>query len=228
MSGSTRDAVMGRVRRAVGATPANDAERRAAVAARLSGAPKGIIPERGRLPPADRLALFIEMATRANATVTRLDATTRVPEEVSAYLRERNLPASVKIGRDPRLAGLDFSQTSLSVSVGPSEGDDLVSLSHAAGAIAETGTLILTSGPDNPTSLNFLPEYHIVVLDAADVAGDMEAVLARLRDRHGKGEMPRSVNFITGPSRSADIEQTLLLGAHGPRSLHIVVVGEPS
>ena len=226
MSGSTRDAVMGRLRRAVGANPANDAERRAAVAARLSGAPKGVIPARGQLPPAERLELFIRMATKADATVTRLDAASGIPEEVAAYLRERNLPAAIRMGRDPRLAGLDFSGTALGVTTGPSEGDDLSSLSHAVGAIAETGTLVLTSGPDNPTSLNFLPEYHIVVLDAADVAGDMEAVLGRLRETHGKGTMPRSVNFITGPSRSADIEQTLLLGAHGPRSLHIVVVGD--
>ncbi|WAP69289.1 LutC/YkgG family protein [Jiella pelagia] len=225
MSGSTRDAVMGRLRRAVGANPANDAERRAAVTARLSGAPKGVIPARGQLPPAERLELFIRMATKADATVTRLDAASGIPEEVAAYLRERNLPAAIRMGRDPRLAGLDFSGTALGVTTGPSEGDDLSSLSHAVGAIAETGTLVLTSGPDNPTSLNFLPEYHIVVLDAADVAGDMEAVLARLRQTHGKGTMPRSVNFVTGPSRSADIEQTLLLGAHGPRSLHILVVG---
>lgn len=227
MSGSTRDAVMGRLRRAVGANPANDAERRAAVAARLSGAPKGVIPARGQLPPAERLELFIRMATKADATVTRLDAASDIPEEVAAYLRERNLPAAIRMGRDPRLAGLDFSGTALGVTTGPSEGDDLSSLSHAVGAISETGTLVLTSGPDNPTSLNFLPEYHIVVLDAADVAGDMEAVLGCLRETHGKGTMPRSVNFVTGPSRSADIEQTLLLGAHGPRSLHIVVVGEP-
>ena len=228
MSGSTRDAVMGRLRRAVGANPANDAERRAAVAARLSGAPKGVIPARGQLPPAERLELFIRMATKGDATVTRLNHASDIPEEVAAYLRERNLPAAIRMGRDPRLAGLDFSDTALGVTTGPSEGDDLSSLSHAVGAIAETGTLVLTSGPDNPTSLNFLPEYHIVVLDAADVAGDMEAVLARLRQTHGKGTMPRSVNFVTGPSRSADIEQTLLLGAHGPRSLHILVVGEPS
>lgn len=228
MSGSTRDAVMGRLRRAVGANPANDAGRRAAVAARLSGAPKGVIPARGQLPPAERLDLFIQMATKADATVTRLDATSNIPEEVAAYLRERNLAPAIRMGRDPRLTVLDFSRTTLTVTTGPSEGDDLSSLSHAVGAIAETGTLVLTSGPDNPTSLNFLPEYHIVVLDAADVAGDMEAVLARLRQTHGKGTMPRSVNFVTGPSRSADIEQTLLLGAHGPRSLHILVVGEPS
>ncbi|TFF27112.1 lactate utilization protein [Jiella endophytica] len=226
MSGSTRDAVMGRIRRAVGATPANEEARRRVVEDRLGAAPAGVIPERGQLPPAERLALFIQMATKADATVARLKSTAEIPEEVAAYLRERNLPATIRTGGDPRLSGLDFSQTSLSVTQGPSDGDDLSSLSHADGGIAETGTLVLSSGPDNPTSLNFLPEYHIVVLDAADVTGDMEAVLARLRQRQGKGVMPRSVNFITGPSRSADIEQTLLLGAHGPRSLHILVVGD--
>ncbi|MBO0904163.1 LutC/YkgG family protein [Jiella sonneratiae] len=226
MSGSTRDAVMGRIRRAVGANPANDAERRAVVAARLGAAPAGIVPKRGQLPPGERLDLFVAMAEKADATVTRLTCYDAVPDEVAGYLRERNLPAAIRMGRDPRLAGLDFSATALTVTTGPSDGDDLSSLSHAAAGIAETGTLFLTSGPDNPTSLNFLPEYHLVVLDAADVVGDMEAALAQLRERHGKGVMPRSVNFVTGPSRSADIEQTLLLGAHGPRSLHILVVGD--
>ncbi len=228
MSGSTRDAVMARLRRAVGANPANDAARRAAVAERLGAAPKGIIPERGQLPAKERLELFVTMATKADATVKRVSGYEDVPAEIAAYLRERNLPSAIKMGTDPRLAGLDFSGTALTVATGPSDGDDLSSLSHATGAIAETGTLVLTSGRDNPTSLNFLPEYHLVVLDAADIAGDMESVLARIRERHGKGLMPRSVNFVTGPSRSADIEQTLLLGAHGPRSLHIVVVGGPA
>ncbi|MGC2780786.1 MAG: LUD domain-containing protein, partial [Bradyrhizobium sp.] len=81
-------------------------------------------------------------------------------------------------------------------------------------------------GPDNPTTLNFLPDNHIVVLDAATLAGDYESVLARLRDVFGTGRMPRTINMITGPSRSADIEQTLILGAHGPRRLHVIVVGE--
>jgi len=100
-------------------------------------------------------------------------------------------------------------------------------VSHASAAVAETGTLVLTSGPDNPTTLNFLPDVHIVVVDAADIASDFETVMARLRERYGTGTMPRTVNMITGPSRSADIEQTLLLGAHGPRKLHVIVVGDP-
>jgi L-lactate dehydrogenase complex protein LldG len=84
---------------------------------------------------------------------------------------------------------------------------------------------MLVSGPDNPTTLNFLPENHIVVLNAADIKGDLETLLTALRQTYGKGEMPRTVNLVTGPSRSGDIEQTILLGAHGPRAVHLVLVG---
>jgi len=89
------------------------------------------------------------------------------------------------------------------------------------------GTVVLASGPDNPTTLNFLPDVHIVVVDASDIGADFETAMARLRERYGTATMPRTVNMITGPSRSADIEQTLLLGAHGPRKLHVIVVGNP-
>jgi L-lactate dehydrogenase complex protein LldG len=82
----------------------------------------------------------------------------------------------------------------------------------------------MVSGPENPSTLNFLPDNHIIVVAGKDIAGDYESVLARLRAACGKGGMPRTVNFITGPSRSGDIEQTLLLGAHGPRRLHVIVV----
>ncbi len=108
---------------------------------------------------------------------------------------------------------------------GPSDGHDLNAVSAAFAGIAETGTLALVSGPDNPTTLNFLPDNHIVVLPREAIEADYESVFAKLRNVYGKGEAPRTLNFITGPSRSADIEQTLLLGAHGPRRLHIVVVG---
>ena len=129
------------------------------------------------------------------------------------------------MGDDPLLAGLPWERTQIEVKRGPSDGQDVVGLSHAVAGVAETGTLVLLSGPDNPTTLNFLPETHIVVVKAEDIAGDYETVWDTIRARYGKGVMPRTVNMITGPSRSADIEQTILLGAHGPRRLHIIVVG---
>jgi L-lactate dehydrogenase complex protein LldG len=82
----------------------------------------------------------------------------------------------------------------------------------------------MVSGHENPSTLNFLPDNHIIVVSAKDIASDYEAVWNRVRFAYGKGTMPRTVNWITGPSRSGDIEQTLLLGAHGPRRLHVVLV----
>ncbi len=84
----------------------------------------------------------------------------------------------------------------------------------------------MLSGPDNPSTINFLPPNHIVVVRAGDIDGDYEALWGRIRKKFGRGKMPRTVNWITGPSRSGDIQQTMLLGAHGPHSLHIIVVDD--
>jgi L-lactate dehydrogenase complex protein LldG len=100
-----------------------------------------------------------------------------------------------------------------------------VSLCRAEAGIAESGTLVLVSGPQSPTTLNFLPETEIVVLSAEGVVGSMEEAWRMLRRRAAPGQMPRTVNFITGPSRSADIALKLQMGAHGPRRLHIILVG---
>ena len=184
------------------------------------------MPARGHLPDGERVELFVRKVGEAFATVVRLDSHDGIPAAVANYLRERNLPQAIRRGDDPRLAGLPWErEAQLAVTVGPSAGQDLAGLSHADAGVAETGTVVLTSGPDNPTTLNFLPDHHVVVVEASTVAGDYETVWADLRRRFGAGLMPRTVNLVTGPSRSADIEETLLLGAHGPRSLHILVVG---
>ena len=145
---------------------------------------------------------------------------------VAEYLRNHNLPAALRMGDDLRLTQMPWAETSLEITTGRSEGADLNAVSHAFGAVAESGTVVMVSGPENPSTLNFLPDNHIVIVSAKDITGDYETAWARVRFAFGKGDMPRTVNFITGPSRSGDIEQTMLLGAHGPRRLHIVVVPE--
>lgn len=221
-----KSAILAKIRASLKAPTADD-DRRSAVSARLAQAPKGIIPARGQLPAAERVALFRAMAEKYNATTEHIDGLAALPAAVSAYLMGRNLPAAIRIGNDPRLATAPWSsEATLEIRHGASDGHDLAAVSHAFGAVAETGTLAMLSGPDNPVTLNFLPEHHIVVVKADEIAGDMETIWARLRAAQGRA-MPRTVNFITGPSRSADIEQTLLLGAHGPRALHIVVTGNP-
>lgn len=222
-----RQAILAKIRTSL-KVPGSDDERRATVAQRLGQPPKGIIPARGQLPPNERVQLFCAMAEKYSATTERIDSLAALPAAVSGYLKGRNLPAAIRIGSDPRLANAPWSaEATLEIRHGASDGHDLAAVSHAFGALAETGTLCVLSGPDNPVTLNFLPEHHIVVVRADEIAGDMETVWSRLREAR-RASMPRTVNFITGPSRSADIEQTLLLGAHGPRALHIVIVGEAS
>jgi L-lactate dehydrogenase complex protein LldG len=221
---SSRDAILAKIRRSL-KVDGHDVGRRAIVIARLEGAPRSVIPARGRLPPEGRVALFARMAEKVSASLSRVAAPEAVPEAVAAFLRDRNLPARVRIGDDALLAGAPWERTQIEVLRGPSDGSDPIGLSHAFAGVAETGTLVLLSGPDNPTTLNFLPETHIVAVRTEDIAGDFETVWDMIQSRFGKGALPRTVNLITGPSRSADIEQTILLGAHGPRRLHILIVG---
>jgi L-lactate dehydrogenase complex protein LldG len=169
------------------------------------------------------MATFLTEAQRVSASVVVLNSAADVPGEVARWLREANLPLEIRIGADERLTQLDWQGTAMTMHDGASAGTDLSAVSHAFAGVAETGSVILLSGPANPVTLNFLPDNHIVVLAAADLFGDLESVWGKLRHDHGKGVMPRTLNIITGPSRSADIEQTLLLGAHGPRSLHILI-----
>ena len=220
---SARDEIFATLRRSLRVT-GSEAPRRAAVANRLASTPRGVIPARGQLDREGRIALFKRMAEAVQATVATVDVAADVPVEAARYLRDANLPATLRRGDDPRLASMPWDKTALDVSIGVSSGGDLNAISHAFGGVAETGTLAVVSGPENPTTLNFLPDNHIAVLDADDLVGDYESIFARLRERYGAGVMPRTVNFITGPSRSADIAQTMLLGAHGPRSLHVIVV----
>lgn len=223
-----RDTMVASIRRSLGVT-GQEAPRRRAVADRLKEHPRGVVPARGQLPSVERLALFRAMVEAAAGTVEDTPRAGDVPGAVASFLRAHNLPMAIRRGADPRLAAMPWDkERTLELTIGPSRGGDLAAISHAFGAIAESGTLMLTSGPDNPTTLNFLPDTHLVVVAAEDIAGDYETLWQRLRERFGAdGKMPRTVNLITGPSRSADIAQTLILGAHGPRRLHVMVVGAP-
>ncbi len=220
---SARDTVLGSIRRSLGA--ASDGLRRQTIDDRIARHPKGIIPKRGEGTKAERIALFKQMIEQAFATVSVLKSTGEIPSAVAAYLRSKNLPMEIRRGEDARLAGTPWqNEKTLTVTTGPSDGKQLASISHAFGAVAETGTLVITSGPENPTTLSFLPEHHIVVLDAGEIEGNYEVVWERVREKYGPGKMPRTVNWISGPSRTADIEQVLLQGAHGPKTLHVLVI----
>lgn len=221
-----REAILSKIKSQIAAGK-QDTERRANVANRLGKPPLGIIPERGKINHREKVELFCSKALAVQSTVSHLASLDLVPNEIATYLRQKNLPQSLRMGEDERLSKLDWSTApGLTCETGPTDGSDEVGLSHANSAIAETGTLVLISGSDNPTTLNFLPENHIIVVRSSDIDGDYEAALGRIRHTFGKGQMPRTVNMVTGPSRSGDIEQKILLGAHGPRSLHIILVDD--
>ncbi|MBV8392492.1 MAG: lactate utilization protein, partial [Alphaproteobacteria bacterium] len=136
-----------------------------------------------------------------------------------------NLPASAAVAPASRLGRYDWaSQKMLALRRGPASAADQVSITGAFAGIAETGTIVTVSGPEHPVTLNLLPDTHVVIVEEADIVEGYEEVWARLRARFGKNAMPRTVNTITGPSRTGDIEQAIELGAHGPRRMHIVVV----
>ena len=226
-----RDAIMGGLRRALkrGAGAA-DAAAREAVGQRLGEIRRGLIPARAQIPPNAQVDLFESMAVEQAATVARIASLDEVPAALADFLKGNNLAPKLRLAPSPELENLPWDgQPLLEVESGRALGDDQVSLTGAVAGVAETGTLLLASGPEAPTTLNFLPDNHVVVLKASQVVGAYEDALDRLRETHGPGKLPRAVNFITGPSRTADIEQTIQIGAHGPRRLHILLVedGEP-
>lgn len=218
---SGRDAILGRVRDSLGRGPLEGAARETAQA-RLDGHPRGIVPARADRDRPGQVDLFVEMAEGVDSTVARVASPDAVPDAVGDYLAQHNLGAGIRMAPDERLDDIDWSRRpTLSISKGRSDGNDEVSVTAAFCGVAETGTLLLHSGPASPTTLNFLPDNHIVVLRASQIVGPYEDAWDALRQA---GALPRAVNFITGPSRTGDIEQTLMLGAHGPRRLHIILV----
>ncbi len=221
MTADRRSTILHAIRQSLGRGPL-DAPARAALQERLEAPRPNLVPARGSVSPAERVALFVEMVERVQGTVRRVSDAAAVPPAVTDYLAEQNLPSELVMAPDAALDAYPWGdQPLLAIRRGTPEDRDVVGLTGAAMAFAETGTLMMTSGPDHPSSLNFLPETHIVVIRAAQIAGAYEEGWAALRRN---GAMPRTVNLVTGPSRTGDIAQVIQLGAHGPRRLHIIIV----
>jgi L-lactate dehydrogenase complex protein LldG len=219
---TARDDILGGIRRALKRGPL-PAETQAALAERVGAHRRNLVPARAAARDhAGRVGLFVQMAEEVQTTVTRVASDADVPAEVARYLAAENLPAELVMAPDSGLDAIPWqSRPLLQIRRGRAGPDDAVSLTPCLAAVAETGTLMLVSGPDTPTTLNFLPDTQIVVLRAAQVVAAYEDGWDLLR---GLPAIPRTVNFITGPSRTGDIEQRIQLGAHGPRRLHVVLI----
>lgn len=224
MTLDARAQILGALRRSLKADQRSDADRQA-VADRLARPERHLRPARIARDAAGLRDLFITMATNAAATLENLPDAAAVPAAVARYLASQNLPAAAIIS--PALTGLPWSEhaPSLTIRSGAPQDSDPVSVTPVLAGVAETGTLVTSSGPATPSTLNFLPDTHIAILHAVNIVGGYEEIWDRLRATHSDGSWPRTVNMITGPSRTGDIDMVIQLGAHGPRRLHILLVG---
>ena len=217
---SGRESILGAIRGGLGRGELGVSER-AALEKRIGDRPRGPRPSRIELD-ADALAdLFVQYAEGVDISVDRVASMEDIPDRVADYLARENLPANIRMAPDPSLSDILWDKRpTLTVSEGKTDGTHEVGLTGAFLGVAETGTLIMRSGPEHPTTLNFLPDTHVVVLRKSQIVGSYEDAWDQIRE----GDMPRTVNLITGPSRTGDIEQTIFMGAHGPRRMHIVMV----
>lgn len=220
---SARADILGKIRNSRGVIDNSAAE------ARLTARPRGIIPARTDKAAVALVDLFVMQAEFVDATVDRVAVPDDVPDAVAAYLANQNLPSELRVAPDPQLDDIPWDQRpTLSVSRGMTDGSHEVSVTGAFAGIAETGSLMLRSGPESPSTLNFLPDHHVVVLRASQVRKSYEDGWDDIRRQMDSqpNSLPRTVNIITGPSRTGDIEQKILMGAHGPRRLHIVLIDD--
>lgn len=213
-----REQILGAIRRSLRRNGPLETSVREALAARTRAHRVHVQPA---VPESDLAERFERKLAAADGTAQRVRGTHAVAPAVRDYLQNRGLESRLVLAADDVLADIEWPPE-LAIERRAAKADDAVSVTGAFCAVAETGTVVLLSGPASPTTLNFLPEDHIVVFPTIRIVRHIEDAWARLRAEHES--VPRVVNFVTGPSRTADVEQTLQVGAHGPRRLHVILV----
>ena len=226
----SKDTILNAIRRGLKRGPLPE-DQAIGLRARMAAHPRHLIPARSRIDRPGQISLFLRNIEKEFGTFARVPDLGAIPEAVADYLAANNLPSDFAMAPHPELAAIPWSNRPLLIQrPGRAQATDLVSLQHGYAAIAETGTLMLPAAPVRPTTLNLLSDTFMVVLRASRVDGAYEEawdlLRAENRDERSGGFMPRNVMLVTGPSRSADIESTLELGAHGPRRLHVLLVDD--
>jgi L-lactate dehydrogenase complex protein LldG len=214
---SARENILARIRARQGKASAPTEGERAALRTHIETHPVSARPRMEWNP----VARFRERALGLASTVDEVDEIAALPASAARYLQTHSLPLVAVCWAE--LAVLDWRAAGIKIAVREARDTDLVGITGAFCAIAETGTLMTLSGPVTPATVSLLPETHIAVVRKSRIVRGMEEAWQLARDELGK--LPRSVNFISGPSRTADIEQTVTLGAHGPYRVHVVIAG---
>jgi L-lactate utilization protein LutC len=210
---NARDWILARIR--VAQARARPGMQTESIASHLANHPRGPLP-----PPMDDLAAhFKERAIKLSSDVLETNECMEVPALLARYLSERELPMRGVCWSS--LSNLPWSTAGLEMQSRPAKDQDLVGVTGAFCAIAETGTLMMLSGAETPATTSLLPETHVAVLDPGRIVATMEDAWDLMRKECK--QPPRAVNFISGPSRTADIEQTVTLGAHGPYRVLVIL-----
>lgn len=171
----------------------------------------------------DLITTLIKNMESVLMSVVRLQSIDNCQAAVEDYLETHAIDVSVNgaVRVSPALAEVPWPTH---YEYGAATGEEKVSITPCMAAVAETGSIVTMSGADTPATLNFLPETHIIILHESQLVRHVDDVFPFLRSLD---ILPRAVNFITGPSRTADIEQTLEIGAHGPRRMHVLLLPDP-
>lgn len=153
------------------------------------------------------------------ATAERITDVRALPAAVARYLEARGLPAAIALQPAAVLQALDWSGFTLHDRVAP---DETLAVGFARWGIAETGSLVFHSDAETPILANFLPLHHLVMVRASTILPFLDDYAVATAGQRP----PRNANIITGASGTTDIEGSLVLGAHGPRYLHVVIVDD--
>ncbi|HTP94218.1 MAG TPA: lactate utilization protein C [Burkholderiales bacterium] len=215
---SSRSNILTRIRAAYGRQGEAPAEMREAARAYIGARAQGPRPKSDW----DPIERFRERVVALASTLDEVETLASVPDAVARYLQRNGLPPEAVCWAE--LTELDWASRGIRVEARRAQGADRVGITGCACAIAETGTLMLLSGAATASSVSLVPETHIAIVRTGEIVKGMEEAWALLRERYGA--LPRAVNFVSGPSRTADIEQTLVLGAHGPSRVHIILVSQ--
>lgn len=178
--------------------------------------------------PADNLCDALQENLRRNgastvAVHTRIEAVM----EISRFTTDKQRQRRVVTGHDPRLAALPWRDGGLLPRFDVAQADDALAVSYAYCAVAETGSLMLMLDRNNPALNNLIVEDHVILVDRHCVYDRLEEMWT-LPKRSTPEDRARGIMMISGPSSTADIEMELVRGAHGPRALHVIIVGERS
>lgn len=223
----SRDAIVANIRSALPGGDAATQDRARAVAGRRLNPPRHPLPAFAQREGSERIERFVQSLEAQGAKVVTGPDLAELPDAIAAITASLGARPSRAIGDDDRLSALTWPDDLMPKRWTRDQtlGDGTAAVSHAWGAVAETGTLVLASGAANPASIAFLSETHIVAVARDTIAASFEEAFARLGSEFGPGRFPRAVNLISGASRTGDIGGRIVKGAHGPRHLAVFIYG---